>query len=88
MVFCVNEAHVGLSAFWFCLSTYDFTLQEPFSLHFPGTNVPCIGYLGDGSRSKEVQDFTAELKTEENGYQVQAKNKEIDSKGSSTVEKA
>lgn len=88
MVFCVNEAHVRLSAFRFCLSSYDFSLQEHFSLQFPCTNVPCTWYLGDGGRSKEAQDFTAELNTEENGYQGQAKNKEIDSKGSSTMEKA
>lgn len=70
------------------LSSYDFSLQEPFSLQYPCKNVPCSRYLGDGGRSKEVQDFTAELNTEENRYEGQAKRKETYSKGSSTMEEA
>lgn len=41
-----------------------------------------------GGWSEEVQDFTAEFSMEEGGYQGQAENKEIDSKGSRTKEKA
>lgn len=87
MVFCVNEAR-QIECIQVLFIQLGFFLQEPFSLQFPCTNVPCSGYLGDGRRSKEVQDFTAELNTEENRYQGQAKGKEIDSKGSSTIEKA
>lgn len=86
MVCCVNEAHVKLSVFRFCL--YKFSLQGLFSLPFPCASVPCTGCLGDGRRSKEVQDFTTELTAEADGYQGQAKNKETYSKGSRTVEEA
>lgn len=86
MVFCVNEARVKLSVFRFCL--YNFSLQGLFSLLFPCANVPCTEYLGDGRRSEEVQDFATELNTEANGYQGQAKNKEIYSKARGTVEEA
>lgn len=55
MVFYVNEAYICQSAFRFCLSSYDFSLQDPFSLQFPRKHVPCSRYLGDGGGLKKFK---------------------------------